>query len=297
MAEKNSGASIDIDNPLGYSLQWCPQRHRADPSHGPHHESHLLPLRHTSMHAAGVVISQKPMDEYVPLSRGADGMITTQFPMTTIEELGLLKMDFLGLRTTVVGNGSLAVFPPDIGRDKIHGAGAVQGDSCNNILKMNPELKKLYEGDESVKELIDMSRRLEGLPRHTSMHAAGGFNSLIKFFIPALSSWNTPSVFPVPREFKTALSSKSMLSISMCPQLEPILSPTYGCIVYQEQVMQIVRDLGGYTMGRSDLVRRAMSKKKAYVKSLRLLYGPCWFRSPTMPSITGRPTLLIAVRA
>lgn len=202
--------------------------------------------RHTSMHAAGVVISEKPMDEYVPLSRGSDGMITTQFTMTTIEELGLLKMDFLGLRTLTVIDDAVKMVEKSkgvkididhidyddkavldsLGTGKTEGVFQLESTGMKNFMK---ELKP---------------QSLEDVIAGISLYRPGPMD-----FIPAYIK-----------------GKNNAASITYdCPQLEPILAPTYGCIVYQEQVMQIVRDLAGYTWGRSDLVRRAMSKKKTKV--------------------------------
>ena len=203
--------------------------------------------RHTSIHAAGVVISKEAVDEYVPLSRSADNVITTQYTMTTLEELGLLKMDFLGLRTlTVVDNAVKMV-------NRRLGAGSL------DIEKISYEDKKVYE-------LIG-SGKTEGI---FQLESAG-----MKNFMKELKPENLEDVIagislyrPGPMDFipKYIKGKNNKNSISYdCKELEPILSPTYGCIVYQEQVMQIVRDLAGYSYGRSDLVRRAMSKKKADV--------------------------------
>ena len=192
--------------------------------------------RHTSMHAAGVVICQKPADEFVPLSRGSDGAITTQFTMTTIEELGLLKMDFLGLRTlTVIKNAVRNV-------EKTHGI-VIDVDKIDYEGKTDGVFQLESQGMKNfMKEL--KPQNLEDVIAGISLYRPGPMD-----FIPSyIKGKNNPDLVT----YET-------------PQLEPILAPTYGCIVYQEQVMQIVRDLGGYTMGRSDLVRRAMSKKKAYV--------------------------------
>ncbi len=202
--------------------------------------------RHASTHAAGIVISQKPMDEYVPLARGIDGMITTQFTMTTIEELGLLKMDFLGLRTlTVIQN---AVKMAEEGRG------------------VSIDIDRIDYNDAAVLESLGTGRT-EGV---FQLESAG-----MKSFMKDLKPQNLEDVIagislyrPGPMEFIPAYikGKNHMGQINYdCPQLEPILAPTYGCIVYQEQVMQIVRDLAGYTLGRSDLVRRAMSKKKQSV--------------------------------
>ena len=202
--------------------------------------------RHTSMHAAGVVICPAAADDFVPLSRGSDGSITTQFPMTTIEELGLLKMDFLGLRTlTVIQNAvrmvekSTGIFIDidnidyndpavlaSIGTGRTDGVFQLESGGMKNFMK---ELKP---------------QSLEDIIAGISLYRPGPMDFIPKY----IKGKNNPETVTYD-----------------CPQLEPILAPTYGCIVYQEQVMQIVRDLGGYTMGRSDLVRRAMSKKKQYV--------------------------------
>ncbi len=201
--------------------------------------------RHSSMHAAGVVISQKPVDEYVPLSRAADGSITTQFTMTTLEELGLLKMDFLGLRTLTVIQNAVRMArkkDPSLDMEKIDyndqdvlnyiGTGKTDG-----IFQLESAGMKSF-----MKELKPHS--LEDIIAGISLYRPGPMD-----FIPQyIRGKNDPSSITYD-----------------CPQLEPILKPTYGCIVYQEQVMQIVRDLGGYTLGRSDLLRRAMSKKKGDV--------------------------------
>ncbi len=202
--------------------------------------------RHTSMHAAGVVISQKPVMEYVPLSRGSDGSLVTQFTMTTLEELGLLKMDFLGLRTlTVIQNAEKLVRRDkgiELDMDKIDyedkkvygmlGAGKTEGVFQLESTGMKNFMKELKPGN------------LEDIIAGLSLYRPGPMD-----FIPQyIKGKNNPEEIHYD-----------------CPELEPILKATYGCIVYQEQVMQIVRSLGGYTLGRSDLVRRAMSKKKASV--------------------------------
>ena len=201
--------------------------------------------RHCSMHAAGVVICQKPVEEYVPLSRAADGTITTQFIMTTLEELGLLKMDFLGLRTLPVIQNAVQLArkkQPDLQIDKIDyddkavldyiGTGKTEG-----IFQLESGGMKNF-----MKELQPHS--LEDVIAGISLYRPGPMD-----FIP---------------QYIRGKNDRSSITYD-CPQLEPILAPTYGCIVYQEQVMQIVRDLAGYTLGRSDLLRRAMSKKKAAV--------------------------------
>ncbi len=202
--------------------------------------------RHTSMHAAGVVICPAAAEEFVPLSRGSDGSITTQFTMTTIEELGLLKMDFLGLRTLTVIQNAVKMVEKSTGirldMDNIDyndpavlasiGTGKTDG-----VFQLESAGMKSF-----MKELKPQS--LEDIIAGISLYRPGPMDFIPKY----IQGKNDPSSITYA-----------------CPQLEPILAPTYGCIVYQEQVMQIVRELGGYTMGRSDLVRRAMSKKKQYV--------------------------------
>ncbi len=202
--------------------------------------------RHTSMHAAGVVISQASIDEYVPLSLGSDGSVVTQFTMTTLEELGLLKMDFLGLRTLTV----------------IQDAARLAGESTGSVIDM----EQIDYNDKKVLDSIGTGRT-DGIFQLES----GG----MKGFMKELKPQNLEDVIagislyrPGPMEFiPQYIKGKNHPGTITydCPQLEPILAPTYGCIVYQEQVMQIVRDLAGYTLGRSDLLRRAMSKKKGDV--------------------------------
>ena len=202
--------------------------------------------RHTSMHAAGVVISQKSVDEYVPLSRASDGSITTQFTMTTLEELGLLKMDFLGLRTlTVIQNAvklaeksaGISLDMDQIDYDDKAVLSSLGTGKTDGVFQLESAGMKSF-----MKELKPQS--LEDVIAGISLYRPGPMD-----FIPQyIRGKNNPDTITYD-----------------CPQLQPILEPTYGCIVYQEQVMQIVRDLGGYTLGRSDLVRRAMSKKKAAV--------------------------------
>ena len=202
--------------------------------------------RHTSMHAAGVVICPEAADEFVPLSRGADGSITTQFPMTTIEGLGLLKMDFLGLRTlTVIQNAvrlveqskGIVIDIDHIDYDDKAVLASLGTGRTDGVFQLESGGMKSF-----MKELKPKS--LEDVIAGISLYRPGPMDFIPKY----IKGKNHPETVTYD-----------------CPQLEPILAPTYGCIVYQEQVMQIVRELGGYTMGRSDLVRRAMSKKKQYV--------------------------------
>ena len=202
--------------------------------------------RHTSMHAAGVVISQKPVVEYVPLSRASDGSLVTQFTMTTLEELGLLKMDFLGLRTlTVIQNAAKLVE-----RDK----------------GIALDMDKIDYDDKKVYAMLGAGKT-EGVFQLES----GGMTSFMKELKPGnledviagISLYRPGPMDFIPQYIRGKNNPDSITYD--CPELEPILDATYGCIVYQEQVMQIVRNLGGYTLGRSDMVRRAMSKKKAAV--------------------------------
>ena len=202
--------------------------------------------RHTSMHAAGVVISQKSVDEYVPLSRAGDGSITTQFTMTTLEELGLLKMDFLGLRTLTVIQNAVRLAEKSTGK--------------------TIDIDKIDYDDKAVLDSIGTGKT-EGVFQLES----AGMKSFMKELKPqsledviaGISLYRPGPMDFIPQYIKGKNNPESIHYD--CPQLEPILDATYGCIVYQEQVMQIVRNLGGYTLGRSDLVRRAMSKKKAAV--------------------------------
>ena len=202
--------------------------------------------RHTSTHAAGVVICPAAAENYVPLSRGADGTINTQFTMTTIEELGLLKMDFLGLRTLTVIQNAVSMVKKDKG---------ILIDIDNIDSNALAVLSSIGPG------------RTDGVFQLES----GGMKNFMKELKPqsledviaGISLYRPGPMDFIPKYIKGKNNADSITYD--CPQLEPILEPTYGCIVYQEQVMQIVRELGGYTMGRSDLVRRAMSKKKQYV--------------------------------
>jgi DNA polymerase-3 subunit alpha len=202
--------------------------------------------RHASTHAAGVVIGQKPIDEYVPLALGSEGFVTTQFEKEPIEELGLLKMDFLGLRNLTVIQDTVRNVKESQGIDvdmskvdildketydlicsgQTDGVFQVESDGMKNFMK---QLKP---------------RNIEDLTAGISLYRPGPMD-----FIP---------IYLKNRENPASISYD-------CPQLKKILEPTFGCIVYQEQVMQIVMELAGYTMGRSDLVRRAMAKKKADV--------------------------------
>ena len=203
--------------------------------------------RHTSKHAAGVVIAPAPVDEFVPLSRSADDYITTQYTMTTIEELGLLKMDFLGLRTlTVIDDTAKAI--RESGKDP------------------DFDINKIDYNDKKVYDLIS-SGQTTGIFQLESSGMTGFMKELkpgdIEDIIAGIALYRPGPMDFIPKYLKGKQDPKSVTYD--CGELVPILSPTYGCIVYQEQVMQIVRDLAGYSFGRSDLVRRAMSKKKADV--------------------------------
>lgn len=204
--------------------------------------------RHTSMHAAGVVISKAPVVEYVPLSRASDDSITTQFTMTTLEELGLLKMDFLGLRTLTVIQNAVRLVNRSL--DEEH----------------QLDIDRVDYNDKNVLALI-ASAKTEGIFQLESSGMKSFMKELkprnLEDIIAGISLYRPGPMDFIPKYIKGKNEADSI--VYECPQLEPILSPTYGCIVYQEQVMQIVRELAGYSYGRSDLVRRAMSKKKASV--------------------------------
>ena len=201
--------------------------------------------RHTSMHAAGVVISQKAVEEYVPLSVGSDGSVVTQFTMTTLEELGLLKMDFLGLRTLTVIQDAVRLAEKSSGKEI--------------------DINAIDYNDKKVLDYIG-SGETDGIFQLESGGMKGFMKELkpqnLEDIIAGISLYRGPMDF-IPQYIKGKNHPEAITYD--CPQLEPILAPTYGCIVYQEQVMQIVRDLAGFTLGRSDLLRRAMSKKKGDV--------------------------------
>ncbi|MBR3646394.1 MAG: DNA polymerase III subunit alpha, partial [Lachnospiraceae bacterium] len=199
--------------------------------------------RHASMHAAGVVICGKPVDEYVPLSRASDGSITTQYIMTTLERLGLLKMDFLGLRNLTVIQKAQRFVKENRGVDL--------------------DMMKIDYNDKAVLDLIGTGKT-EGIFQLESGGMKGFMKELkpqsLEDIIAGISLYRPGPMDFIPR-YLSGKNNPDQI-VYDCPQLEPILEPTYGCIVYQEQVMQIVRDLGGFTLGRSDSLRRAMSKKK-----------------------------------
>jgi len=197
--------------------------------------------RHASTHAAGVLITDKPVTEYVPLQRN-DEVITTQFPMGTIERLGLLKMDFLGLRTLTVIRDTL-----DLMRD----AG------------VDMRAEDIPLDDHAVYDMIS-----EGETDGVFQLESGGMRAFLSNMKPqnfediiaAISLYRPGPMDSIPRYIEGKHNPQTIRYLH--PKLKPILDVTYGCMVYQEQVMQIVRDLAGYSYGRSDLVRRAMSKKK-----------------------------------
>ena len=202
--------------------------------------------RHTSMHAAGVVISQKSVDEYVPLSLGSDGAVVTQFTMTTLEELGLLKMDFLGLRNLTVIRDAVEMIGKDTGK-------------ALDLNQINYDDKKVLDYIGTGK--TDGIFQLESAGMKSFMKELKPYS--LEDIIAGIALYRPGPMDFIPQYIKGKNNRDDI--IYDCPQLEPILEPTYGCIVYQEQVMQIVRDLAGYTLGRSDLLRRAMSKKKGEV--------------------------------
>ena len=197
--------------------------------------------RHSSMHAAGVVIAGSPVSDYVPLAKAQDGSVTTQFTMTTIEELGLLKMDFLGLRTlTVIKDAE----------------NAVSGANVEKMDYNDPQTLKLIAGGKTVGVFQLESSGMQSFMKELKPQSFEDIVAGISLYRPG------PMDF-IPKYIQ-GKNDPSSITYAV-PELKPILSATYGCIVYQEQVMQIVQQLGGYTLGRADLVRRAMSKKKQHV--------------------------------
>ncbi len=198
--------------------------------------------RHASTHAAGVVISKKSIDEYVPLYVSDKG-VSTQFTMTTIEELGLLKMDFLGLRNLTVIRDALEMI------EENHG--------------VSIDFAKMTYDDAKTYELI-----AKGNTQGIFQLESGGMTQFMKNLKPdcfedivaGVALYRPGPMASIPNYIENKKNPQKISYIH--ESLEPILSVTYGCLIYQEQVMQIVRDLGGYSYGRSDLVRRAMGKKK-----------------------------------
>ena len=203
--------------------------------------------RHTSIHAAGVVISKREVDRYVPVSTSSDGAVTTQYTMETIEQLGLLKMDFLGLRNLTVIEKAVEL----VNRNRKKG-----GRDELDIEKIDMEDENIY--------LMISEGRTEGVFQLESPGMTSFMKKLrpdnIEDIIAGISLYR-----PGPMDFIDDYINGKRNAAAIeydCEELVPILKSTYGCIVYQEQVMQIVRDLAGYSYGQSDLLRRAMSKKK-----------------------------------
>ncbi|MBP1997315.1 DNA polymerase III subunit alpha [Peptostreptococcus canis] len=204
-------------------------------------------LRHASTHAAGVVISKKPVYEYVPLYRNQDS-ITTQFTMTTLEELGLLKMDFLGLRTLTVIRDALDL---------------IELNRKEKGYKEVIDFAKMEYDDPTVYEQLSLGNTLGVF----QLESAGMRNfmkqlkpSNFEDIVAGISLFRPGPMDSIPTYVNCKHNPHEVKYLH--EKLKPILEVTYGCLVYQEQVMQVVRELGGYSFGRSDLVRRAMSKKK-----------------------------------
>lgn len=198
--------------------------------------------RHASTHAAGVVITRDPVDTYVPLYKNEDTMAVTQFTMTTLEELGLLKMDFLGLRTlTVIDYAEKEVC-------RRH-----PGFSASGVPLNDPETFAMLEKGQCVGVFQFESSGMRSVI--AQLHPEG-----IEDLIAVISLYRPGPMDSIPTYIRNRHNPQ--LITYKHPLLKPILEVTYGCIVYQEQVMQICRELGGYSYGRADLVRRAMSKKK-----------------------------------
>ena len=201
--------------------------------------------RHSSTHAAGIVISKMPLDEYVPLYMSDKGL-ATQFNMTTIEELGLLKMDFLGLRNLTMINEAIQLIKEN------HG--------------VEIDFSKMDYDDPAVYEMIS-----KGNTQGIFQLESAGMTEFMKNLNPScfedivagISLYRPGPMDSIPKYIENKKNPEKVKYVDS--HLEPILNVTYGCMVYQEQVMQIVRELGGYSFGRSDLVRRAMSKKKMSV--------------------------------
>jgi len=212
--------------------------------------------RHTSTHAAGVVISKEPITNYVPLSRNNDA-ITTQFNMIELEELGLLKMDFLGLRTLTVIRDAVELI------EKNHGLKI----DFTSIDYEDPKVLDMFAKGETLGvfqfESAGMRQFLKELKPN-----------MFENLIAANSLFRPGPMNQIPQYIMNKHNPENIEYLH--PKLKPILEVTYGCIVYQEQVMQIVRDIGGFTMGGADLLRRAMGKKKMDVMEMerkRFIYG------------------------
>ncbi|WP_101773911.1 DNA polymerase III subunit alpha [Peptostreptococcus faecalis] len=204
-------------------------------------------VRHASTHAAGVVISKKPVYEYVPLYRNQDS-ITTEFTMTTLEELGLLKMDFLGLRTLTVIRDAL---------DLIEANREEKGYTEKiDFSKMDYDDPLVYETLSSGNTLGVFQLESSGMRNFMKQLKPSSFEDIVA----GISLFRPGPMDSIPTYINCKNNPSQVKYVD--PKLKPILEVTYGCLVYQEQVMQVVRELGGYSFGRSDLVRRAMSKKK-----------------------------------
>ena len=197
--------------------------------------------RQASTHACGVVITKDPVDTYVPLYVN-DGAISTQYTMTILEELGLLKMDFLGLRTLTVIQDAINLVKENRGID-------VKFDENMN----DPKVFKLWGDGKTVGIFQFESAGMTSFMRELKPDS-------LEDIIAGVSLYRPGPMDQIPRYIKNKLDPEH--AVYTHPALEPILKVTYGCMVYQEQVMQIVRDLAGYSLGRADLVRRAMGKKK-----------------------------------
>ncbi len=199
-------------------------------------------IRNAGTHAAGVVISRKPLTEYVPLQKNDDVLIT-QFPKDTVEELGLLKMDFLGLRNLGIIKDALEIIKASTGKDI----------DIDAIPLDEPGVYKMISRGETEGVFQLESAGMKQFMKELRPES-------IEDIIAGISLYRPGPMDQIPRyvknkNFPDGVSYKH-------PILEPILNVTYGCMVYQEQVMEIVRKMGGYSLGRADLVRRAMSKKK-----------------------------------
>ena len=199
-------------------------------------------LRHASTHAAGVVISKNPVDEYVPLYENK-GAISTQYTMTTLEELGLLKMDFLGLRTLTVIRDALDLIEKNYNR-RI------------NFSKMDYDDPKVFELLSSGNTLGVFQLESAGMRSFMKQLKPNNFEDIVA----GISLYRPGPMDSIPKYIDNKNNPSHVTYLH--EKLRPIMDVTYGCLVYQEQVMQVVRDLGGYSYGRSDLVRRAMGKKK-----------------------------------
>ena len=204
-------------------------------------------LRHASTHAAGVVIARNPVDEYVPLYKHQDS-ITTQFTMTTLEELGLLKMDFLGLRTLTVIRDALDLI--ELNRD-------IKGyTEYIDFSKMEYDDDEVFETLSQGNTLGVFQLESSGMRNFMKQLKPNSFEDIVA----GISLFRPGPMDSIPTYIENKNNPEKVTYIN--DKLRPILEVTYGCLVYQEQVMQVVRDLAGYSYGRSDLVRRAMSKKK-----------------------------------